>query len=185
MYMVLFSTTVLLWHCVFMVLCLTVHYNSCLCSLTDVDWDKSWGEWEDGDQGGGPTTTGGDEDSGTKSSSSPQPETSWLSECIIAASSTCDIMAVAYKNRLVILTCKYRTMIKCLFIEICIFLVNQDPLIVCHLQCVYVRLFSLTISGRWESWSEDEDKMKLYMGWRGTVGHNPRQVLYYFPFIIL
>ncbi|XP_068227254.1 rab3 GTPase-activating protein non-catalytic subunit-like [Palaemon carinicauda] len=42
-------------------------------------------------------------------SSSPQPETSWLSESVVAASPTSELMAVGYKNRLVILTCRWES----------------------------------------------------------------------------
>lgn len=49
------------------------------------------------------------------------------------------------------------------------------PLLPNHIQ-LCIMLYCITL-GRWESWAEDEDKMKLYMGWRGTVGHNPRQVI--------
>ncbi|XP_069162048.1 rab3 GTPase-activating protein non-catalytic subunit isoform X2 [Procambarus clarkii] len=94
----------------------------------DTEWNDEWGGFDDFEKDGGSLSTGGNGDSYPKSSSSPQPETSWLSECVIAASPTFDIMVIAYKNRLAILSC------------------------------------------RWGSSAEEEEKMKLLITWRGTVG---------------
>lgn len=95
----------------------------------DSEWNDEWGEWDDFERSGGLSGTGSSSDVRPKSSSSPQPETSWLSECIIAASPTLDFMAVSYKSRMVILSC------------------------------------------RWESSAEEEEeRMKLVITWRGTLG---------------
>lgn len=97
--------------------------------LTASEWNEEWEDWGDMDPGGGPKPEGGDNSTATHSSSSPQPETSWLAECYIAASPTSDLMAVGFKNRLAIL------------------------------------------SRRWESYAEEENKMRLVVTWRGTVGY--------------
>ncbi|XP_047492248.1 rab3 GTPase-activating protein non-catalytic subunit-like [Penaeus chinensis] len=97
--------------------------------LTASEWNEEWEDWGDMDPGGGTKPEGGDNSTATHSSSSPQPETSWLAECYIAASPTSDLMAVGFKNRLAIL------------------------------------------SRRWESYAEEENKMRLVVTWRGTVGY--------------
>ncbi|XP_037796977.1 rab3 GTPase-activating protein non-catalytic subunit-like [Penaeus monodon] len=97
--------------------------------LTASEWNEEWEDWGDMDPGGGTKPEGGDNSTATHSSSSPQPETSWLAECYIAASPTSDLMALGFKNRLAIL------------------------------------------SRRWESYAEEENKMRLVVTWRGTVGY--------------
>ncbi|XP_064085104.1 rab3 GTPase-activating protein non-catalytic subunit-like [Macrobrachium nipponense] len=76
--------------------------------MENADWNDAWGDWDDAGKGD-TLTAGGDGDVSMKSSS-PQPETSWLSESVVAASPTSELMAVGYKNRLVILTCRWEGM---------------------------------------------------------------------------
>ncbi|KAK7069153.1 Rab3 GTPase-activating protein non-catalytic subunit [Halocaridina rubra] len=73
-----------------------------------MDWNEDWGDWEDADKGRMDFQSQG-EDSDISSRSSPTVETSWLTESIIAASPTSDLMAVGYKNRLVILTYRWES----------------------------------------------------------------------------
>lgn len=96
----------------------------------ETEWNDDWGGWDDENQGVGPQSPRGNGDGSMKLSSSPQPETSWLAECIVAASPTSDLMALAYRNRLVILSC------------------------------------------RWESSTEEGNKMKLIITWSGKVGYS-------------
>ncbi|KAK4305761.1 hypothetical protein Pmani_022352 [Petrolisthes manimaculis] len=74
----------------------------CPTDISEEDWSEDWGRWDDVDPGGG-----GDGEPHRKPSPSTQAETSWVSECYIAVSPTCDLMAVAYKNRLVILSSRW------------------------------------------------------------------------------
>ncbi|KAG0711256.1 hypothetical protein GWK47_021004 [Chionoecetes opilio] len=82
--------------------------------LTDIDWNEEWDCWNDIDHGaGGKGLSASSEDSGSlqrfsPSSPSPQPEASWLSECVTAVSPTCDLMAIGYKNRLAILSRRWK-----------------------------------------------------------------------------
>lgn len=75
---------------------------------TASEWNEEWEDWGDMDPGGGTKPEGGDNSTATHSSSSPQPETSWLAECYIAASPTSDLMALGFKNRLAILSRELR-----------------------------------------------------------------------------
>ena len=84
-----------------------------LACIIDIDWSEEWDGWNDIDHGGGGRSLSvNNEDGGSlkrssPSSPSPQPEASWLTECITAISPTCDIMAIGYKNRLAILSREY------------------------------------------------------------------------------
>lgn len=84
--------------------------------LADIDWSEEWDGWNDIDHGGGGKGLSvGNDDSGSlkrssPSSSSPQPEASWLTECITAISPTCDLMAIGYKNRLAILSRRWENL---------------------------------------------------------------------------
>ncbi|XP_042857706.1 rab3 GTPase-activating protein non-catalytic subunit-like [Penaeus japonicus] len=96
-------------------------------SQLTAEWNEEWEDWGELDPGRGTKPDGGD--NGTATQASPQPETSWLAECYVAASPTSDFMALGFKNRLAIL------------------------------------------SRRWESYTEEENKMRLVVTWRGTVGY--------------
>lgn len=81
-------------------------------------WSEDWGSgWDDIDKGGG---EGGGEGGSSESQqnvsepnhrASPAPppvsEASWLSECTVAASPTADLIAVGYKNRMVLLASRW------------------------------------------------------------------------------
>lgn len=81
-----------------------------IINTTDIDWSQEWDGWNDIDHGGGTLSVSNEEFTCQKKSSpsspSPQPEASWLTECVTAMSPTCDLMAIGYKNRLVILSRK-------------------------------------------------------------------------------
>ncbi|KAG0710539.1 Rab3 GTPase-activating protein non-catalytic subunit [Chionoecetes opilio] len=82
----------------------------------NIDWNEEWDCWNDIDHGaGGKGLSASSEDSGSlqrfsPSSPSPQPEASWLSECVTAVSPTCDLMAIGYKNRLAILSRRWENL---------------------------------------------------------------------------
>lgn len=84
--------------------------------LTDIDWSEEWDGWNDIDHGGGGKCLSVNSEDGASlkrsspSSPSPQPEASWLTECITAISPTCDIMAIGYKNRLAILSRRWENL---------------------------------------------------------------------------
>ncbi|CAL4155807.1 unnamed protein product, partial [Meganyctiphanes norvegica] len=74
------------------------------------DWSSGWDDIDKGgeDEGGGEEGRSESKQSVTepnrRSSPSPQvAEASWLSECILSASPTADLIAVGYKNRMVLL----------------------------------------------------------------------------------
>lgn len=93
------------------------HSGRASTSLTDIDWSQEWDGWNDidhGGGGGGTLSVSNEEISSQKRSStsspSPQPEASWLTECVTAMSPTCDLMAIGYKNRLVILSRRWENL---------------------------------------------------------------------------